>query len=132
MFLVCSDHLLISFLAGNLIEKEIFRSYYHTLVNILPVGNILYQLVPVGIISEDDVAEINSMPRPTDKASFLLNKICRHLEAGYKDNFYKLLDIMEGCCNDDVREVGIDIRRALMTGELINIDYTCISKTIIA
>ena len=82
--------------------------------------------MPVGIISQDDVAEINSnsMPRPKDKASFILNKIGSSLEAGYKGNFYALLDIMEGYCNGDVIEAVIDIRRALMTGELIvNFDY---------
>ena len=136
LYLVCisSGHLLTLFLVGNLIEKEIFTIYYHTLVNILPVGNILYQLVPVGIISQDDVAEINSnsMPRPKDKASFILNRIGSSLEAGYKSNFYALLDIMEGYCNGDVREAVVDIRRALMTGELIIlIAHVCISKIII-
>ena len=90
--------------------------------------------MPVGIISQDDVAEINSnsMPRPKDKASFILNKIGSSLEVGYKDNFYTLLDIMEGYRNDDVKEAVVNIRRALMTGELIILTaHVRISKIII-
>ena len=113
--------------SGNLIEKKIFISHYRKLVNILPVENILHELVTVEIISPGDVEEINHMPRSRAKASFILNKIDSSLEAGYKDNFYTLLDIMEGCCNDDVREAVIDIRSALMTGELI-VNFDCTSS----
>ena len=40
------------------------------------------------------------------------------LEADVKNSFNVLLDIMEECGNDDVRDIVIDMRRTLMNGEL--------------
>ena len=53
------------------------------------------------------------------KASFILNKIDRSLEADAKNSFYALLYIMEECGNDDVKSIVIDMRRMLMSGELV-------------
>ena len=41
----------------------------------------------------------------------------KSLGADTTDNFYKLLNIMEGLHNDDVKAIVRDIRRALVTGE---------------
>ena len=121
--LCACDHVYIDtafcFLAGSLIEKEVFKQHYDKLASILPVANILHKLVPEGIITTDDIEEINDEPRSKVKASFILNKINRSLEADAKNSFYALLDIMEECGNDDVKSIVIDMRRMLMTGELI-------------
>ena len=103
-----------------------FKQYYEKLASILPVANILHKLVPEGIITTGDIEEINDKPRSKEKASFILNKIDRSLEADANNSFYALLDIMEECGNDDVKSIVINMRRMLMTGELIVNDCTCV------
>ena len=113
---------------GHHIAKEVFRQCYEQLVSILPIiiADILPKLISERIISIDDKEEIKNMPRPKDKASFILDNIGRSLEAGAKENFYVLLDIMEECGNDDVRDIVIKMRRMLMTGELLENDSVCV------
>lgn len=113
---------------GCHIEKAVFIQYYANLVNILPVTNILHSLVSEGIISTEDSEEISCVSRPKEKASFILNKIKRFLDAGAKNNFNALLDIMEECDNVDVQDIVIDMRRTLMTGE--STTYICACKHI--
>ena len=96
-----------------------FKQYYNRLASILPVANILHKLVSVKILSTGDIEEIDKEPRSKVKASFILNKIDGSLEAGAKNSFYDLLDIMEEFGNDDVKSILIDMKRTLMTGELI-------------
>ena len=95
-----------------------FKQNYGKLANILPVTDILHKLIPEGIITTGDIEEINDKPRSKDKALFILNKIDRSLEADVKNSFNVLLDVMEECGNDDVRDIVIDMRRTLMNGEL--------------
>ena len=57
------------------------------------------------------------MPRNKSKASFILNLVDSSLKADATNNFYKLLKIMEGSHNDDVKAIVRDIRRVLETGE---------------
>ena len=68
------DHVYIDtifcFLTGSLIEKEVFKQYYDKLASILPVANILHKLVPEGIISTDDIEEINDEPRSKSEGIF--------------------------------------------------------------
>ena len=101
-------------------EKEVLKIFYGKLAKIFPINSILHELIPAGIITTDDMDDISHMPRQKDKASFILNKIDRSLEADVKNSFYTLLDAMEECGNDDVRDIVKDIRRTLMTGELIS------------
>ena len=101
-----------------------FKQNYGKLANILPVTNILHKLIPEGIITTGDIEEINDKPRSKDKALFILNKIDRSLEADVKKSFNVLLDVMEECGNDDVRDIVIDMRRTLMNGELTVNDHT--------
>ena len=93
-----------------------FKQNYGKLANILPVTNILHNLIPEGIITTGDIEEISNKPRSKDKALFILNKIDRSLEADVKNSFNVLLDVMEECGNDDVRDIVIYMRRTLMNG----------------
>ena len=99
-------------------EKEVFKSFYWKLVNILPVVNIYDHLVTEGILTTGDVQEIIHMPRSNLKASIVLQKIDSSLEAGITDSFYILLKVMETSLNNDVKVLVSDMRRALMIGEL--------------
>ena len=54
------------------------------------------------------------------------------LEADAKNCFNVLLDIMEECGNDDVRDIVIDVRRTLMTGEVTVNDHTYLHTCITA
>ena len=65
----------------------------------------------------DDIQEIDHMPRNKSRASFILKSVDNSLGADATNNFYKLLNIIEGLHNDDVKAIVRDIRRALVTGE---------------
>ena len=65
----------------------------------------------------DDIQEIDYMPRDKSKATFILKHVDNSLGADATNNFYELLNIMEGLHNDDVKAIVKDIRRALVTGE---------------
>ena len=106
------------FCKGTCREKEVLKTFYGKLAKIFPIS-ILHELVPAGIITTDDMDDISHIPKRKDKASFILNKIDRSLEADVKKSFYTLLDAMEECGNDDVKHIVKDIRRTLMIGELL-------------
>ena len=101
------------------------RIFYGKLAKIFPIDSILHELVSAGIITIDDMDDIKHIPRPKDRAAFILNKIDRSLEADVKNSFYTLLDAMEQCGNNDVRDIVRDIRMTLMTGELIIATNNC-------
>ena len=61
----------------------------------LPVKSLLNQLVCEEIITFDEEEEIASIPTSTKKASFVLRKIARSLEAGITCSYYALLTIMK-------------------------------------
>ena len=76
-------------------EYKVFREYSGELANILPVKNIMNQLISAKIITFDDSEEIKGLPREKDKASFVLNTVAKSLQAGITDDFYSLLRIMK-------------------------------------
>ena len=90
------------------------------LANILPATNILHKLIPEGIISTGDIEEISDKPSLRDKVLFILTS----LKADAKNSFNVLRNIMEVCGNDYVRDIVIDVRRTLMTGEVTVNDHT--------
>ena len=76
---------------------KVFREYSDRLANILPVNNIINELISVNIISFDDSEEIKSLSKEKDEASFVLNKVAKSLKVDVTDDFYSLLRIMEDC-----------------------------------
>lgn len=72
-----------------------FRAYSDELANILPVKNTINELIAANIINFDDGEEIKGLPREKDKASFVLNRVAKSLQAGVTDDFYSLLRIMK-------------------------------------
>ena len=101
-------------------EREVLTNFYKKLVCILPVDSILYDLVPARIVTTDDVENIKHMLSSKDKASFILQKIDRSLEAKFTDDFHVLLDMLEECGNDDVKGLVRDIRQTINNGEQIS------------
>ena len=96
-------------------EKEVFNTFYAKLVKILPVvDNIYNKLVPEGIIDYGDIEEINNLPRSDHKASVVLQKISKSLQASKTDSFYRLLEVIDTSLNNDVKSLVNDMRRTLM------------------
>ena len=77
-------------------EKKIFYNHYADLSSILgqDADNLLPHLVKERIINADDKVVIENEPSPGKKASKMLNYISGPLEAGNKESFEKLLQIM--------------------------------------
>ena len=96
--------------------KEVFDEFYSNLVSILPVKNILHQLVPAKILTPDDIEEINSFKKSEDKSSYVLGIIAKSLKAAITLSFYTILDIMEKC-GGDVSVLAKNIQRALMMNQ---------------
>ena len=80
---------------GNAKEFKVFREYSDELANILPVNNIMNKLIAAQIITYDDSEEIKGLPKSKDRASSVVNKVAKSLQAGITDDFYSLLRIME-------------------------------------
>jgi len=76
-------------------EFEIIKASYDKLINVLPVKTLSHHLVSNEIITVDEEEEIASIPTSKEKASFVLRKIARSLEAGVTQSFYTLLAIMK-------------------------------------
>ena len=71
------------------------KASYAKLANVLPVKSLSNQLVSEEIITFDEEEEIASIPISKEKASFVLRKIARSLEAGITRSYYALLTIMK-------------------------------------
>ena len=76
-------------------EYKVFCEYSDELANILPVKNIMNQLISAKIITFDDSDRINGLAGEKDKAWFVLNKVAKSLQAGITDDFCSLLRIMK-------------------------------------
>ena len=99
-----------SIFAGTIKEKEVFDRFYHRLIKILPVRNIIHQLVPAQIITLDDIEEINASE---SKSSYILGIMAKSLEAGITRSFYELINILNDC-GGDVKLLARDIQTALV------------------
>ena len=71
------------------------REYSDELANILPVDNIMNKLISAKIITYDDSEGIKGLSKSKDRASSVVNKVAKSLQAGITDDFYSLLRIME-------------------------------------
>ena len=80
------------------------------MVKILPVKNIIHQLVPAQIITLDDIEEINVSE---SKSSYILGIMAKSLEAGITRSFYELINILNNC-GGDVKLLARDIQTALV------------------
>ena len=77
-------------------EYKVLKASYDKLASILPVKSLSHHLVSTGIITVDEEEEIMSITLSREKASFVVRKIARSLEAGVTQSFYTLLTIMKG------------------------------------
>ncbi|XP_065893199.1 uncharacterized protein [Dysidea avara] len=85
---------------------EVFTDYYDTLVNILPVHDIISELATAGIVTHCEVPKINNFDTSLDKAEYVLTKIGKALEKGINESFIALLPIIEKCGCDAAQVVG--------------------------
>ena len=105
--------------------KEVFDEFYSGLVKILPVKNILHQLVPAKVLTPDDIEEIDSLRKSEDKSSYVLAIIDKSLKADITLSFYTLLDIMEKY-GGDVGVLAKTIQRDLMMMNQGNAQHTLV------
>ena len=98
-----------SVFAETIKEKMVFDRFYHRLIKVLPVKNMIHQLVPAQIITPDEIEEISGLE---NKSSYVLGIIARSLEAGITRSFYKLIDILNNC-GGDVKILAKNIQTAL-------------------
>lgn len=96
-------------------EEEVLTKFYDRLVIILPVRNIMPNLITERVVTFKE----NEQIQIGHEAEFILTKIQKSLRVGITKSFYSLLDVMEQYGNDDVKELVTDIKRALKIGELI-------------
>ena len=88
--------LFIAITVAGVEEYKVFKASYDKLASVLPVKSLSHILVSTGIITVDEEEEIMSITTSKEKASFVLRKIARSLEAGVTQSFCTLLTIMKG------------------------------------
>ena len=76
--------------------KQVFQSYYAMLARVLPVDELLPDLVSNDLITMEEMEDIMSEKGTTMKArALLMGPIWRSIRGGYPDAFIKLLCIMQ-------------------------------------
>jgi len=105
----------------DLKSRDIFYDYYVELTNILGADTacLLPGLIRERIISPDDQAVIESIPSPQAKAGKLLQVFSGPLEAGNKDSFVKLLQIMVNNGKPPTETLAKDILKKLNVEPII-------------
>ena len=73
---------------------------------------LLPHLLSERVVDHGDEKEISFLTKSTQKAKYVICKIARHLEAGYKAKFYSLLTVMTDY-GDDVATLANEIRIAV-------------------
>ena len=76
--------------------KQVFQAYYSRMAEVLPVEEILPDLVSNGIITMEEMEEILTEKTSQKKSrSLLRGPIWRSISGGYRDSFIKMLCIMQ-------------------------------------
>ena len=70
--------------------------------------NYLFDFVSAGIIPSDNANQMYSLP-DVDRAMCLLNSISAPLECGEKQNFYKMLEMLQAHDNIHAQQLAKDI-----------------------
>ena len=105
-------------------EYNALINFYGKLAAVFHDKNYLFHFIPAGIVPQDDVLHMYSLS-DVDRAMCLLNNVSVPLECGEKQNFYKMLEIMQTNGNVHTQQLVEDIR-ASVRGE----DPVVKSKTI--
>ena len=75
-----------------------------------------------GIITTDDLEEIQTFTRSSDKVGFLLRNIVHQLRAQFTDGFYYMLDIMKAYGLMSTQELASEILRQLNTSPNLSVE----------
>lgn len=102
----------IYYVVGSCKENKVLNTFFKKLVSILPIREISSELISAEIITIGDSDEIDIIARQSEKASYVLKKIARSINAGITRSFYQLLKVMEDY-GGDVATLASDIKRAL-------------------
>ena len=112
-FIITNTWLFYLLLAG-VEELKVFKKSYHKLVKVLPFEALSDQLISSEIITVDEKEKIESFSTSTEKASFVLIKIGKSLEAEITQSYYALITIMKNYGGD----------AAVLADELTGGNYT--------
>ena len=80
--------------------QQIFRSYYARLAQILPVDELLPDLVSNELVTMEEMEVILAEKRSSMKARSLLMGMWRSVSGGYQDSFVKILCLMQMLPNE--------------------------------
>jgi len=99
--------------------KQVLQKFYAKLIHVIPVNDILGDLVSEGVITIDQKIEIQHYSNvPKQRAEYLLdNYISQDLSAGYDFKFKKLLYVMKrvkGMKDSGCVKVAASIQRQLL------------------
>ena len=122
-------------------ELEVITNYYKTLCVVLPVDELIPDLITERVIVFEDEEEISSNHTNRKKAQVLLKElIVRSLRAGDSSKFYRFLNVIkrnDKCSllakniEDDIQSLGSCMMpqhvEDSQCGELYDCGYSCIA-----
>ena len=76
------------------VEYNLLINFYDKLSTVFHDKNYLFHFVLAGIVAQDDVVHMCSLS-DIDRAMCLLSNVSAPLESGEKQNFYKMLEIVQ-------------------------------------
>ena len=108
-------HLFCKLFVGKMLnEYEALTKFYNKLTAVFHDKSYLSHFVPAGIILVNDVHHMSDLP-DNDRAICLLKNISTPLERNEKQNFYKMLEIMQEHGNLHAQQLA-DNMKAFVTG----------------
>ena len=107
----CSDCMFLNADKGS-VEYNTLINFYGKLATEFHDINYLFHFIPAGIVPREDVLHMNSLS-DIDRAMCLLNNVSAPFECGEKQNFYKMLEIMQTHGNVHTQQLVEDIKASV-------------------
>ena len=101
-----------------IVLRENYSLFCNTLTD---VNHLSAYFVDRGIITTDDLEEIQTFTRSSDKIGFLLRNIVHQLRAQFTDGFYYMLDIMKAHGLMSTQELASEILRQLNPSPILSV-----------
>ena len=96
--------------------KAVFQNYYRELVNSLPMGDTKFiaALFTKGLLPDDSKERVGLLATGAEKATFFLDRVIEpSVTTNTGNSFETLLDVMEDCGYQHVKELAKTIRTSL-------------------
>ena len=103
---------LLFYVGETSVEYNTFIQFYDKLTTVFHDKNYLFHFVLAGIVAQDDVVHMCSLS-DIDRAMCLLSNVSAPLECGEKQNFYKMLEIMQTNGNVHTQQLVEDIKASV-------------------